>query len=124
MVAVLILVFAFRSSAALAYAYGMAVIGTITIITLLFFYLARSGGVPAVAGGDRRRRFAGRRPDVPRSEPDQAGPRGVAAAADRGRGVHGDDDVAAGTRIVTQAREKAEGPLGEFVDGLAIVSRR
>ena len=42
MVSVLILVFAFRSSAALAYAYGMAVIGTITIVTLLFFYLART----------------------------------------------------------------------------------
>ena len=42
MVSVLILVFAFESSAKLAYAYGMAVIGTITIVTLLFFYLART----------------------------------------------------------------------------------
>jgi KUP system potassium uptake protein len=42
MVSVLILVFAFRSSAALGYAYGMAVITTITITTLLFFYLART----------------------------------------------------------------------------------
>jgi KUP system potassium uptake protein len=41
MVSVLTLVFAFRSSAALAYAFGMAVIATITITTLLFFYLAR-----------------------------------------------------------------------------------
>jgi KUP system potassium uptake protein len=41
MIAVLILVFAFRSSAALAYAYGMAVTGTIAITTLLFFYTAR-----------------------------------------------------------------------------------
>ncbi|MGI9126410.1 MAG: potassium transporter Kup [Mycobacterium sp.] len=39
-VAVLILVFAFRSSAALGYAYGMAVTGTITITTLLFLYVA------------------------------------------------------------------------------------
>ncbi|MGV0992203.1 MAG: potassium transporter Kup [Mycobacterium sp.] len=39
--AVLILVFAFRSSAALGYAYGMAVTGTITITTLLFLYVAR-----------------------------------------------------------------------------------
>ena len=38
---VLTLIFAFRSSAALAYAYGMAVTGTITITTLLFFYVAR-----------------------------------------------------------------------------------
>lgn len=42
MVAVLTLVFAFRSSTALGYAYGMAVTGTITITTLLFFYLART----------------------------------------------------------------------------------
>jgi KUP system potassium uptake protein len=42
LVSVLTLVFAFRSSAALAYAFGMAVTGTITITTLLFFYVARS----------------------------------------------------------------------------------
>ncbi len=42
LVSVLTLVFAFRSSAALAYAFGMAVTGTITITTLLFFYLART----------------------------------------------------------------------------------
>ena len=41
MVSVLTLVFAFRSSIALAYAFGMAVTGTITITTLLFFYVAR-----------------------------------------------------------------------------------
>ncbi len=41
MVSVITLVFAFRSSAALAFAYGMAVTGTITITTILFFYLAR-----------------------------------------------------------------------------------
>ncbi|KPM56871.1 potassium transporter Kup [Frankia sp. CcI49] len=41
MVSVLTLVFAFRSSAALAYAFGMAVTGTITITTLMFFYVAR-----------------------------------------------------------------------------------
>src|SRR3712207_7102678 len=40
LVSVLTLVFAFRSSAALAYAFGMAVTGTITITTLLFFYVA------------------------------------------------------------------------------------
>ncbi|MFE5922019.1 potassium transporter Kup [Streptomyces sp. NPDC056468] len=42
MVSVLTLVFAFRSSAELAYAFGMAVTGTITITTLLFFYVARA----------------------------------------------------------------------------------
>ena len=40
LVGVLILVLAFRSSAALGYAYGMAVTGTITISTLLFLYVA------------------------------------------------------------------------------------
>ncbi|MDF3313469.1 MULTISPECIES: potassium transporter Kup [Rhodococcus] len=42
MVSVLTLVFAFRSSATLAYAFGMAVTATITITTLLFFYVART----------------------------------------------------------------------------------
>jgi KUP system potassium uptake protein len=41
MVSVLTLVFAFRSSAALAFAYGMAVTGTMLITTILFFYVAR-----------------------------------------------------------------------------------
>ncbi len=41
MVSVLTLVFAFRSSAALAFAFGMAVTGTIAITTILFFYVAR-----------------------------------------------------------------------------------
>jgi KUP system potassium uptake protein len=41
MVAVLALVFAFRSSAALAFAFGMAVTATIVITTILFFYLVR-----------------------------------------------------------------------------------
>ncbi|MFD5428002.1 potassium transporter Kup [Streptomyces sp. NPDC127084] len=42
MASVLTLVFAFRSSAALAYAFGMAVVGTITITTMLYFYVARA----------------------------------------------------------------------------------
>ncbi len=42
LVAVLALVFTFRTSNALAYAYGVAVTGTITITTLLFFYIVRS----------------------------------------------------------------------------------
>jgi KUP system potassium uptake protein len=40
MVSVVTLVFAFRSSAALAFAYGTAVTGTISITTILFFYIA------------------------------------------------------------------------------------
>jgi KUP system potassium uptake protein len=42
MIAVLGLVFAFRSSEALAFAFGMAVTCTITITTLLFFYVTRN----------------------------------------------------------------------------------
>ncbi|HET8954388.1 MAG TPA: KUP/HAK/KT family potassium transporter [Solirubrobacterales bacterium] len=41
MTAVIALVFAFRTSGALAFAYGMAVTGTLTITTLLFFYIVR-----------------------------------------------------------------------------------
>ncbi len=41
MISVLTLVLAFKSSAALAFAFGMAVTGTITITTLLFFYIVR-----------------------------------------------------------------------------------
>jgi KUP system potassium uptake protein len=41
LVAVLTLVFTFRTANALAYAFGMAVTGTITITTLLFFYIVR-----------------------------------------------------------------------------------
>jgi KUP system potassium uptake protein len=41
MAAVLALVLAFRTSASLAFAYGMAVTGTIAITTLLFFYVVR-----------------------------------------------------------------------------------
>jgi KUP system potassium uptake protein len=38
---VLALVFTFKSAEALAYAFGMAVTGTITITTLLYFYVVR-----------------------------------------------------------------------------------
>jgi len=41
MVSVLALVLAFEKSSALAFAYGVAVTGTITITTLLFFYVVR-----------------------------------------------------------------------------------
>ena len=41
LVAVLTLVLTFRTANALAYAFGMAVTGTITITTLLFFYIVR-----------------------------------------------------------------------------------
>jgi KUP system potassium uptake protein len=41
MISVLGLVFAFKTSSALAYAFGMAVTGTITITTILYFYVVR-----------------------------------------------------------------------------------
>jgi KUP system potassium uptake protein len=41
LLAVLALVFAFQTSGGLAFAYGMAVTGTIAITTLLFFYIVR-----------------------------------------------------------------------------------
>ncbi|MBJ7458025.1 MAG: KUP/HAK/KT family potassium transporter [Thermoleophilaceae bacterium] len=54
MIAVLTLIFVFKSSTALGFAYGMAVTGTITITTLLFFYYARqqwAWPLPVVIGG-------------------------------------------------------------------------
>jgi KUP system potassium uptake protein len=41
MISVLTLVFAFQTSAALAFAFGMAVTGTVTINSVLFFYIVR-----------------------------------------------------------------------------------
>jgi KUP system potassium uptake protein len=119
MVAVLTLVFAFRSSAALAYAYGTAVTGTITIVATLFFYYARTRWGwprwPVVIGGGLLVLV-----DL------------MFFAANLTKLVHGAwlpllIGVVAftvmttwqrGREIVTRAREKAEGPLREFVDGL------
>ena len=118
-VAVLILVFAFRSSAALAYAYGMAVTGTITTVTTLFFYYAgtkwRWPLWPVIFGGGLILLV-----DL------------MFLAANMTKFVHGAwlplligivaftvmTTWEKGRGIVTRAREKAEGPLREFVDGL------
>jgi KUP system potassium uptake protein len=119
MVAVLILVFAFRSSAALAYAYGMAVTGTITITTTLFFYYAHTRWgwrlwVVILGGGFLLL------VDL------------MFLAANLTKLVHGAwlplligviaftvmTTWEKGREIVTRAREKAEGPLREFVNGL------
>ena len=118
-VAVLILVFAFRSSSALAYAYGMAVTGTITTVTILFFYYARTRWRwplwPVIFGGGLIL-FV----DL------------MFLAANMTKFVHGAwlplligivaftvmTTWEKGRGIVTRAREKAEGPLREFVDGL------
>ncbi|MGW6332814.1 potassium transporter Kup [Nocardia rhamnosiphila] len=119
MVSVLTLVFAFQSSAALAYAFGMAVTATITITTLLFFYVARTkwraplwlvlaGAIPLLAID------------------------ALFLAANLTKLVHGAwlplligltaftvmITWARGRVVVTAAREKAEGPLREFVGEL------
>ncbi|MBV8967137.1 MAG: potassium transporter Kup [Mycobacteriaceae bacterium] len=116
MVAVLILVFAFRSSAALAYAFGMAVTGTITITTLLFFYLAYTRWrkpLWLVLLGAVTLLFV----DL------------MFFAANLTKLVHGAwlpllmgivaftvmTTWQRGREIVTAAREKAEGPLREFI---------
>jgi KUP system potassium uptake protein len=119
MVMVLILVFAFRSSAALAYAFGMAVTGTITITTTLFFYYAHTRWgwrLPLVLIGGGFLLLV----DL------------MFFAANLTKLVHGAwlpllIGVVAftvmttwqkGREIVTRAREKAEGPLREFINGL------
>ncbi|BBY63884.1 potassium transporter Kup [Mycolicibacterium helvum] len=117
MVAVLILVFAFRSSAALGYAYGMAVTGTITITTLLFLYIAHTRWrwplwMVIVGGG------ALLTVDL------------MFLAANLTKLVHGAwlplligvvtftvlITWQRGSAVVSQAREKAEGPLQPFID--------
>ena len=119
MVMVLILVFAFRSSAALAYAFGMAVTGTITIVAILYFYYARTKwGWPlwvVIVGGGflilvDLMFFAA---NLTKLVHGAWLPLLIATVAftvmttwQKGRG------------IVTQAREKAEGPLPEFVESL------
>lgn len=120
LVSVLTLVFAFRSSAALAYAFGMAVTGTITITTLLFFYIARTqwrtplwvvlAGAGALLLVDL-----------------------LFLAANLTKLVHGAwlplligltaftvlTTWQRGRILVTRQREQREGSLQEFVDGLA-----
>jgi KUP system potassium uptake protein len=119
-VAVLTLVFAFRSSAALAYAFGMAVTGTITITTLLFLYVAHTRWriplwVILIGGGALL--FV----DL------------MFVAANMTKLVHGAwlpllialtaftvmTTWERGRQVVTRTREEVEGPLREFVDSLS-----
>ncbi|MFD4230846.1 potassium transporter Kup [Streptomyces sp. NPDC058545] len=119
MVSVLTLVFAFRTSAALAYAFGMAVTGTITITTLLFFYVARAKwGTPRwlLGIGAGVLLFV----DL------------LFVAANMTKLVHGAwlplligltaftvmTTWQRGRELVTAERARAEGPLPEFVDDL------
>jgi KUP system potassium uptake protein len=120
LVSVLTLVFAFQSSASLAFAFGMAVTGTITITTLLFFYIVRHrwhrplwlvviGAAPLLLV------------DL------------LFLAANLTKFVHGAwlplliavtaftilTTWQRGRTIVSQRREREEGPLEEFIDGLS-----
>ncbi|WP_410608063.1 potassium transporter Kup [Amycolatopsis sp. lyj-109] len=119
LVSVLTLVFAFRSSAALAFAFGMAVTGTITITTLLFFYVARSRwGTPAWLIGVGATVLLA--VDL------------LFVAANLTKLVHGAwlplligltaftimTTWQRGRRIVTAERERREGALPEFIEGL------
>ena len=119
MIAVIGLVLGFQSSAALAYAFGMAVTGTIIITTLLLFYLARTSW-----------RWPWWRVLL------LAGPmlvlEGLFLAANLTKLVHGAwlplliavliftvlTTWQRGRAIVTARREGAEGPLEGFVDRL------
>jgi KUP system potassium uptake protein len=119
MVSVLTLVVTFKSSVALAFAFGMAVTGTITITTLLFFYIARhQWGQPrwliAVGGGFLLS------VDL------------LFLAANATKIVHGAwlplliavtaftvlTTWQRGRQLVTQRRERQEGSLRRFIDGL------
>ena len=119
MVSVLTLVITFKTSAALAFAFGMAVTGTITITTLLFFYLARQNwhkplwlvtiGAGALLTVDLLFLTA----NVTKITHGAWLPLAIAVIAftvlttwQRGRA------------IVTARREQAEGPLRAFVDDL------
>ena len=119
MVSVLTLVITFKTSAALAFAFGMAVTGTITITTLLFFYLARQNwhkplwlvtlGAGALLTVDLLFLTA----NVTKITHGAWLPLVIAVSAftvlttwQRGRA------------IVTARREQAEGPLRAFVDDL------
>ncbi|MFD7159260.1 potassium transporter Kup [Kribbella sp. NPDC059898] len=118
-VSVLTLIFAFRSSAALAYAYGMTVTGTISVTTLLFFYVAhyrwKISKWVIIAGA------------TPLLLID-----GLFIAANLTKLLHGAwlpllialttftvmTTWQRGREVVTQERERAEGSLQEFIDEL------
>jgi KUP system potassium uptake protein len=119
MVSVVALVLAFRSSAHLAFAYGMAVTGTFTITTVLFFYIVRHRwGRPrwlVIAGASGFLAF-----DL------------SFLAANLTKFTHGGwvplligvvvftvmITWQRGRELVTEERKRAEGPLGDFVVAL------
>jgi KUP system potassium uptake protein len=119
MVSVLTLVFAFRSSVGLGYAYGMAVSGTFAITTCLFFYIAgqtwRTPRWLLIAGAAALLTV-----DL------------LFLAANMTKLVHGAwlplviaitvftilTTWQRGRELITARRQHLEGPLREFVDGL------
>ena len=106
--AVLILVFAFRSSSALASAYGIAVTGTMVVTSLLAFTVFRRAWALAAAGGPRGARAAARdRVHLPRREPRQAARRRLRAADHRRDRRALDDDL--GPRHPHRQRQGARG---------------
>jgi KUP system potassium uptake protein len=119
LIAVLGLVFAFQSSARLAAAYGVAVTGTITITTLLFWAVARLrfgwplwvtvGGAIASAIVD----LAFLSANIPKLFHGGWLPLLVGALAYIVLTTWQE-----GRRIVTERREEAEGPLGAFAEEL------
>ncbi|MFG1933344.1 potassium transporter Kup [Mycobacterium sp. NPDC048908] len=119
LVMVLILVFAFRSSAALGYAYGMAVTGTITIVAALFFYYARTKWswplwfVLSVGGFVLLVDLTFFAANMTKLVHGAWLPLLIAAVAFTVMTTWQQ-----GREIVTRAREKAEGPLREFIDSL------
>ena len=91
LVSVLALVLTFKSSAALAYAFGMAVTGTITITTCRSSTSSAISAAQTMVDRRARRRLPPlRRPSLLRRQPDQAGddrrPRGPECRRASGRG--------------------------------------
>jgi KUP system potassium uptake protein len=103
MIGTLVIVAGFKSSGALASAYGIAVTGTMLITTLLFAVVARTRwGWPlwrviALDGSLSRLR-----PRLPRRERAEDRPGRMGPARDRDRRADADDDVEAGARIAAR----------------------
>ncbi|WP_344057343.1 potassium transporter Kup [Microbacterium pumilum] len=119
LIAVIVLVLTFQHSSALAYAFGMAVTGTIIITTTLFLYYAREAWRAklwlVIAGGGLLLAFEG-----------------LFLAANLTKLIHGAWLPLAiavvafvilmtwyrGRQIVTAQREQVEGPLDAFLDAI------
>ena len=120
LVAVLTLVVTFKTSTALAFAYGMAVTGTITITTLLFFYIARHTG-EGRCGSSSPAPLRSSAVDLLflAANLTKIAARRLAAAAHRDRRVHRDHHLAAGPGTRHQRRGAAtRGRSGRSSDEL------